>query len=264
MKLSCIPICLLGEIARRKFHLEKWYEMAARLGLDGVEMYDGYLDRWDEKGLREEAKRVSDHGLRVSMLTGYGDLANADPEKRRKAVDMVKRNADAALIFGTNIVRVVSGVWPKGELRDDTLDRVAHGLRECLAYARTRQVTLALEDHPEIGTDIGDFIGVMMRVGGDDLKVNLDTSNPMVSGHNAVDLARAIGARVVHVHASDRDAELHHVILGQGIVDFDIIFHILKCEAKFDGWLSAEAGGEPTEAGIRASLDFLRRTWAEA
>lgn len=264
MKISCIPICLLDDISRRTIKPEKWYEMAARLGLDGIEMYDGYIEKWDAQHLHETAKRVSGLGLAVSMFTGYGDLANPDPEQHRKALDTVKRNVDAALAFGTKLVRVVAGVWPKNVPRDETLHHVADGLRQCLDYAKERQVALALEDHPEIGTDIGDFVGILMRVGREDLKVNLDTSNPMVSGNDAVDLARAVGRLVVHVHASDRNEKLEHVILGTGVVDFDIIFHILKCEAKYDGWLSAEAGGEPTEAGIRASVEFLRKTWEEA
>jgi hypothetical protein len=175
MKLSCIPICLLADIAKRKFRAEQWYEMAARLKLDGIEMYDGYLEKWDEKHLRNVARRVSDLGLAVSMFTGYGDLANPDPKYWQKAVDMVKRNVDVAPVFSTKIVRVVAGVWPKDFPRDEVLANVARGLRACLDYARERQVLLALEDHPQVGTDICDFLGIIMRVGSDDLKVNLDT-----------------------------------------------------------------------------------------
>jgi sugar phosphate isomerase/epimerase len=171
---------------------------------------------------------------------------------------------DAALVFGTDIVRVVSGAWPKDVPRDDALMQVARALRPCLDYARERKVRLALEDHPEIGLRIGDFLGVLLRVGRDDLKVNLDTSNPMAGGDNAVDLVRIVKDRVVHVHASDRNAKLEHVIVGQGLVEFEEIFHILKCEASYDGWISAEAGGRPTESDIRASLDFLRRAWEQA
>jgi sugar phosphate isomerase/epimerase len=242
--------------------------MAARLKLDGIEMYDGYLEKWDEKHLRNVARRVSDLGLAVSMFTGYGDLANPDPKYWQKAVDMVKRNVDVAPVFSTKIVRVVAGVWPKDFPRDEVLANVARGLRACLDYARERQVLLALEDHPQVGTDICDFLGIIMRVGSDDLKVNLDTSNPMVSGDNAVDLVRALVSmgkdRVVHLHASDRNARLEHVVVGQGVVDFNTIFHMLKCDAGYDGWISAEAGGKPTEADIGASLDFLRLAWAEA
>ncbi len=264
MKLSCIPICLLGQIAKRTMKPEAWYEMAARLKLDGIEMYDGYLDKWDEKSLQTAARRVGDLGLAVSMFTGYGDLAAPHPEQQRRAVDTVKRNVDAALVFGTGIVRVVSGTWPKNVPRDETLDNVAHRLRECLGYARERGVTLALENHPEIGTANGDFLGVLMRVRNEDLMVNLDTSNPMVSGDRACDLARALGCRIAHVHASDRNAGLEHVVAGRGVVDFEIIFHILKCEACFDGWISSEAGGRPAEEDIRANLNYLRQTWDEA
>lgn len=267
MKLSCIPICLLDDISRRKIKPEAWYEMAARLKLDGIEMYDGYLDKWDEKSLRAVSRRLSDLGLEVSMFTGYGDLANPDMEKWRKAVDMVKRNVDAALIFDTKIVRVVAGMWSKEISRDETLFNVARGLQICLDYAQEHGVSLALEDHPEIGTDICDFLGILMRVGRDDLKVNLDTSNPMVSGDDAEDLTRALVGMskdiIVHVHASDRNEKMKHVVVGQGKVHFKNIFHILKREANFDGWISAEAGGPPTEAAIRANLDYLREVWSE-
>ncbi|NOZ22396.1 MAG: sugar phosphate isomerase/epimerase [Planctomycetes bacterium] len=70
--------------------------------------------------------------------------------------------------------------------------------------------------------------------------------------------------RVVHVHASDRDAELEHTVVGEGVVDFPAIFRVLKHEASFDGWISLEAGGARGEEGIRDGVEYVRRAWEEA
>jgi len=40
MELSGIPICLLGDIQAGRMSAYEWYGMAARRGLDGIEMYE--------------------------------------------------------------------------------------------------------------------------------------------------------------------------------------------------------------------------------
>lgn len=264
MRLSCIPICLFKELcSERTMTVEAWIEMAADLGLDGIEMYEPYLDSFEPSYLAEVAAELKSHGLAVSMYTGYGDLANPEHAGFRDAVQMVKRNVDLALAFDSKIVRAVAGQWHEGATREQTLERVAQGLRECLEYAREKAVWLAFEDHPDVGTKIEDFVEIIERVGSPDLKVNLDTSNPMVSGQSAVDLAELVKDRVVHVHASDRFADLAHSVAGEGAADFPTIFSILK-RAGFDGWVSMEAGGDRGKEGIRDGLTYLKRIWEAA
>lgn len=92
------------------------------------------------------------------------------------------------------------------------------------------------------------------------LKVNLDTSNPMEAGDDPVELAKLVKTRVVHVHLSDRSANLQHQVAGEGVVDFVSILHILR-EAGYDGWLSLEAGGRKGQDVIHQSLNFIREVW---
>jgi len=271
MKVSCIPICFFREMQDGQLSLAEWLDMAADIGLDGIEMYDKFLESFEPEYLRRVSKQVRERGLEISMFTGYGDLAQPEQDDpasdaanlRAEVIAEVKRNVDAALIMDTRIVRVVGGMWPESADRDRALTNVAVGLRECLTYAAHKGISLALEDHPEVGTKVEDFVEILKRVKTNDLKVNLDTSNPMVSGDDSVVLAKLVKSRTIHVHVSDRNADLTHVVLGEGVVDFPAIFRILR-EDGYDGWLSIEAGGTRGREGIVDSLDYLRRTWASA
>jgi sugar phosphate isomerase/epimerase len=262
MKVSCIPICFFRDIIQTKtMSIEEWIKMASEIGLDGIEMYEPYLTSWEEDYIARLTDAVHDAGLEISMFTSYANFSSPDPAIRSEQISNVRRAVDAAVAFRTNIVRVTAGSWVEGLSRDEILSNVADGLRDCLDYAESRGVILALEDHPEVGTKIADFMRILELVDDDRLKVNLDTSNPMVSGEDAVDLAELVKDRVVHVHASDRDGDLEHAVVGEGVVNFPGIFKILKA-AGFDGWISLEAGGSKGKEGIRQGMEYVRRVWA--
>ena len=101
---------------------------------------------------------------------------------------------------------------------------------------------------------------ILELVDDDRLKVNLDTSNPMVSGDSSVELTELVKDRVVHVHASDRGRDLEHTVEGEGLVDFPSIFASLK-KAGFDGWISLESGSDKGRKGIRQGMEYVKRVW---
>ena len=262
MRISCIPICFFKDILHtRTMSIQDWIRMASEIGLDGIEMYEPYLTGWAEDYITRLSDSVYGAGLDISMFTSYANFSSPDLASRAEQVSNVRRAVDAAAAFGTNIVRITAGSWIEGISRDEILKNVASGIRECLDYAESFNVDLALEDHPEVGTKIDDFIKILELVSDDRLKVNLDTSNPMVSGDNAVDLAELVKDRVVHVHASDRDKNLVHTVEGEGAVDFPGIFRILK-GAGFDGWISLESGGNKGSEGIRQGMEYVKHVWS--
>jgi len=242
---------------------EEWVEMARGLSLDGIELYHRFFDDWRDDHLLQVRCLLDDRGLAISMFTDDHELSSPDAAERRAQVARLHRGVDIALLVGAPQVRVTAGWPPRDMPRDAILENVVAALREALPYARERGVWLALEDHPRFGTAIADFTAVLEAVASPDLKVNLDTSNPMLAGDTAVDLARIVADRVVHVHASDRRADLEHSVAGEGVVDFPAIFGLLKA-AGFDGWVSYEAGGDRGLPGLRDGLDYLRRTWDAA
>jgi len=262
--ISCIPILFFTDMLQRKtMSVEDWIRMASKLGLDGIEMYEPYLGSWKADCLSRLSDTVHNAGLAVSMFTSYANFSSSDPAIRTAQVSNVKRAVNAAVTFKTNIVRITAGSWIDGISLDKTLSNVADGIKECLNYAESRGVMLALEDHPQIGTRITHFMRILELVGDHRLKVNLDTSNPMVSGDNAVELVKLVKNRVVHVHASDRNKDLEHTVEGSGAVDFPGIFTILK-RAGFGSWISLEAGGTKGEESILQGMDYIERTWGSA
>ncbi len=263
MKMSCIPICFFDDLINtRTISLNDWVLMARNLDLDGIEMYKPYL-RENERD-RDSMSRISDMihstGLEVSMFTSYADLSLPESSERERQIASIRWDVDAAVTFRTNIVRLTAGRWRKGQNAEEILKLVAKGLKASLDYAEEKGVMLALEDHPEIGTRITDFMRILELVDDERLKVNLDTSNPMESGDNPVELAKLVSTRMVHAHLSDRSANLQHQVAGEGVVDFASIFHILR-DAGYDGWLSLEAGGRKGEDALRQALHFIRELW---
>ncbi len=262
MKISCIPICFFREILHtRTMSIQDWIRMASEIGLDGIEMYEPYLTGWEEDYIAGLSDSVYGTGLEISMFTSYANFSSPDLAIRAEQVSNVRRAVDAAVAFRTNIVRITAGSWIEGISRDEILKNVASGIRECLDYAESLNVHLALEDHPEVGAKIDGFMKILELVGDDRLKVNLDTSNPMVSGDNAVDLAELVKDRVAHVHASDRDKDLAHTVEGEGAVDFPGVFRVLKA-AGFDGWISLESGGKKGSEGIRQGMEYVKHVWS--
>ncbi len=261
MKISCIPVCFFQEILYAKtMSVEDWIKMASELELDGIEVYEQYLTSKDESEIARLSDEIRSAGLEISMFTSYADFSSPEPKIRAEQVSHAEQVVDMAVAFGTDIVRMTAGSWIEGISQDEVLSNIASGFRECLDYAESRNVALALEDHPEVGTKITDFMRILELVDDDRLKVNLDTSNPMVSGDNAVDLAELVKDRIVHLHASDRDKDLGHTIEGEGEVDFPGVFRILK-KAGFDGWISLETGGNKGKEGIRQGIDYVKGVW---
>lgn len=263
MKLSCIPICFFDDLINtRTMPLSVWVQMARKLDLDGIEMYKPYLkqDERDRDSMSCISDMIHSTGLEVSMFTSYADLSLPESSERDCQMASIRWDVNAAVIFRTNIVRLTAGRWREGQNAEEALRLVAKGLKASLDYAEDRGVILALEDHPEIGTRITDFMRILELVDDERLKVNLDTSNPMESGDDPVELAKLISTRMVHAHLSDRNANLQHQVAGEGVVDFVSIFHVLK-DADYDGWLSLEAGGRKGEDALYQALHFIRELW---
>jgi sugar phosphate isomerase/epimerase len=263
MKMSFIPFQWSRESEFRGKNMwtpprGEWIRVARELGLEGIEMYEPFVSDLEEPEMLGVSYRLQYAGLQVSSYTIESHLCN--PADREIAIRHIRQAVDRALIFRTNIVRVVAGHGSRGLDHEVVLHSIADGLKASLDYAEEKRVMLAFENHFEVGTKIGDFMKILELVNNDRLKINLDTANA-VNG-TAVDLAKLVAHRVVHTHLSDRKGESHIVLVGTGDVDFKGVFKVLK-GAGYDGWLSTEGfvGGE---FGLRFTIEYLRNAWNKA
>ncbi len=254
LRISCLPLGMFRAFfEERSMGFEDWIKLASKLKLDGIELYQRYLEsvRPSELSLFSDFLRVK--GLRVSMVVLEVDLLHPDEGDRRRQVELVGRGVDLARLFRTNLVRVPIS-WPGGIVPGEVLETAGRGLDEASRYAKARYTRLAVEGVD--GTPTGELRTLWERP---QVYVSLDTAQAVRSGEDPLRILREAGDRVAHVRLGDLDAQMEPVPLGEGIVDIEGLLAFLKAR-RYSGWISVapEVGG--IEA-IREGISLVREVW---
>jgi sugar phosphate isomerase/epimerase len=291
--LAAFPKAWLNELCKEgTLSLRQWIEMAATLGLDGLEFYSGFLDLRDPADWESHRRLAEEQGLLVPMLCCSPDFTHPDPAERRRQVDLERGWIDMAAALGCETCRVLSGQRRPEVGREDGLRYAAECIEACLPHAAAAGVTLVIENHykddfweyPEFAQAMDVFCDLVERVDSPRFGVNFDPSNTLLAGEDPLELLGRVRHRVVTMHASDRylaegtledlrreegvrgyAQRLRHGEIGKGLNDYDAIFAQLA-EVGFDGWISIEDGVEGLDQ-LRRSAVFLReklaRYWPE-
>jgi len=285
MKLAAFPKCFMDQlVVERTMSVFDWIEMAADLPIDGVELYDGFLEHLDAAYLEKVRSAVERRHLAMPMLCYSPDFTQPDPAERRREVARAKRMIDVTATLGGGFCRVLSGQRRPEVSRAQGVCWVVECLEELLEYAAERKVVLAMEnhykdnywEHPEFAQQRDVFLEIVNQIDSPWFGVQYDPSNAIVAGEDPIVLLEQVKHRVVTMHASDRflkpghtleelkkledsrgyAAILSHGVIGQGLNDYPRIFRLLG-EVGYQGWVSIEDGLNGLEE-IRASAEFLR------
>ena len=292
MRLAAFPKCYMDELCvTRSMALVEWIDMAASLGVDGLEMYPGFFASLDQDYLAEVRDALRRHGFAMPMLCASPDFTQPDPTARREEVERHKRMIDLLAFFDApapRTCRVLSGQRRPGLSVDDGVAMVVDCIEALLPYAAERGVILALENHykdhywtyPEFAQHLPVFRRLVEAIDSPHFGVNYDPSNAILAGEDPLEVLAAVKDRVVSMHASDRGllpghtleelrareesvgyaAILRHGEVGTGLNDYSTILRTLR-EAGFQGWISIEDGMNGLDE-IRRSADYLRATLA--
>ncbi|MFZ4731488.1 MAG: sugar phosphate isomerase/epimerase family protein [Pirellulales bacterium] len=289
-RLAAFPKAYMQALCRDgSMRLADWIDLAATLDVDGVEWYAGFLEMADEARWPGFRAAVEAHGMTIPMFCCSPDFTHPDPVFRRRQIDQQLRWIDTAHALGARFCRVLSGQRRPELSEEQGLDLAAERIRACLPHARSRGVTLILENHykddfwdyPEFAQKLGAFCGLVDRLPDEGFGVNYDPSNAILAGDDPLELLRRVSHRVVTMHASDRflvegtlddlrreeggsqgyARRLRHGEVGKGLNDYDAIFTELRAR-DFSGWISIEDGVDGFEQLAR-SVAFLRRKMAE-
>jgi sugar phosphate isomerase/epimerase len=285
MKLAAFPKCFMNELVRdRTMSLFQWIEMAADLPIDGLELYDGFLENFEESYLEKVRSAMAGHHLEMPMMCYSPDFTQPSAEARRKEVENQKRVVDVTARLGGRFCRVLSGQRRPEVSREQGVRWVVECIREVMEYSQAKDVVLNIENHykdnfwahPEFAQKQDVFLEIVNALDSPWFGVQFDPSNAIVAGEDPLELLEKVKHRVVSMHASDRHLKpghtieelkavedsvgyaniLVHGVIGQGMNDYPRIFRTLR-EVGFDGWVSIEDGvnglGE-----IHASAEFLR------
>jgi sugar phosphate isomerase/epimerase len=273
MRFSAVPmIYFKAMVLDRTMELAAWLPIAASLGLDGTEIHDRSMASFEPRYLDGIGQALADHKLAVSQFIGAADFTHPDATVRTEQLVQMCRNVDVAARLGATCVRATAGQDHPDITHEQGVTWAAEGLRRLVEYADRRGVWIAYEDHykdyfwarPDFSQRGAIFLEIVERLRDTPLKINFDFGNPVMIGEDPAELLRQVVERVVHVHCSDRfRGQYPHQIAGCGSVDFKAGFRILRA-AGYDLWLSSEYNGTEGVTGLGASLQYMRKTWAES
>jgi sugar phosphate isomerase/epimerase len=267
----------------------EWLDLAAKLNVEGVEWYAGFLEMADESNWQRFRQAAADRGLLIPMFCCSPDFTHPDAAFRQQQIAQQKVWIAMTHALGGGYCRVLSGQRRPELTMAQGVELAAQCIEACLPYAAERGITLILENHykddfwdyPEFAQKMEVYCALVNRLQHPNFGVNYDPSNAYLAGDDPLELLRRVSSRVVTMHASDRfliegtledlrqeeggaqgyAKRLRHGEIGKGLNDYDAIFTELK-RAGFNGWISIEDGVDGFDQ-LERSAAFLKRKVAE-
>ncbi len=284
-KLAAFPKAFMHALCKDgTMRVSEWIELAAKLDIEGLEWYAGFLEMQDEKNWPVFRRQVEEKGMVIPMMCCSPDFTHPDIEFRKKEIAKQKSWIKMTHALGGSYCRVLSG-QRRPVLSDiEGVKLAAESIEACLPFAQELGITLILENHykddfweyPEFAQKMDIFCQLVDAIHHPNFGVNYGPSNAFLAGEDPMDLLKRVSARVVTMHASDRfllegtlddlrreesgaqgyAKRLSHGEIGRGLNDYDAIFEELS-RVKFDGWISIEDGVDGMEQ-LANSVAFLR------
>lgn len=264
--------------------LREWVDLAAPLGVDGLEYYSGFLELADPARWPAARREVESRGLVIPMLCCSPDFSHPDAAFRAAEIAKEKNWIRMAATLGAGYCRVLSGQRRPELTRAQGLDLVVQSIEACLPEAEKCGVTLVIENHykddfwlyPEFAQKMDVFCELVDRIRHPRFGVNYDPSNAFLAGDDPIELLRRVKHRVLTMHASDRTLisgtledlrneeggaegyakRLKHGTIGRGLNNYDTIFAELR-GVGFDSWVSIEDGVDGVDQLVE-SVRFVR------
>lgn len=203
-------------------------------------------------------KRLAEHGLTAVVLRGGADLSRAS------AVEELAAQLETCEKMG------VKYMFLSPKRRGAEKQVIYERLRQAGEVARKHGVTIALETHPDLGTNGDVHLETMRQINQPNVRVNFDTGNIHYYNKNtdAPTELRKIIDYVATVEVKDHNGEYrtwNFPALGKGVVDIPEVLRILK-EHGYTGPLTMEIEGikgvewdeAETEKNIADSAAYLR------
>jgi len=161
-----------------KFDLFQFVNLAADMGLDGVEptayyfppdVNADYLHR-----LKLHAFKL---GLDISGTAVGNNFCFPPGPKRDEEIANTKRWIDHAAALDAPVIRIFAGYIQRGSTEDQAVSLAIEGINAVLPYAAQQGVVLALENHSGITSTFPQIIKLVKAIDSPNFGVNLDTGN---------------------------------------------------------------------------------------
>jgi L-ribulose-5-phosphate 3-epimerase len=177
LRLSCAGYTFNTYFREKGLTLERYAEVCAEMGLDGVELTQYYFPDTSPAYLNGLKRHLFRLGLELAGTAVGGAFCMPEPDERQQHVDFVKEWLDISAALGSPCLRVFAGEAPEGQAQDDAFQWAVAGIRECAAHAEKAGVVIGLENHGGLTGTAAGLIRILEAVGSDWVGALLDFGN---------------------------------------------------------------------------------------
>lgn len=260
---------------QNKISLGEFVSFASDIGAEGVEIVS-FLLTDKERQLKELKDALERYHLTLAAYSINSDFAKSTESERRSMIDDVKEEIDTATALGCQVVRIFSSDFGNGNPYATARSHIVEGLKEVCAYAGTKNVYLALENHGYFAGTCRQMEDILRDVDSRWLFVTLDIGNFILMDDDPAYGAMRLAPKAALVHVKDfhrvsesyplktytSNAGLRYIgaVITTGVIDVKYALEQLY-RNDYKGYLTLEYdGGEPdTRENLRTGMDILGR-----
>ncbi|MDR1568942.1 MAG: sugar phosphate isomerase/epimerase [Oscillospiraceae bacterium] len=211
------------------------------------------------KLIRSRLNGIEAVSMHVRSQHFEADFLGKSIRQRRDGYDWLNRALDTGAEIGVKIYVYHGPQALRGERKP--IIQWADDLNRAVEMAAARGIALCWEtvswcalNSPDRVTEA---IGACPGIG-----FTLDIKQVIETGYDPLEYVRAMGGRLLHVHALDYDADGHHALPGKGRTDFFALADALR-SIGYSGdvmlepysWMTAD------EDEMHASIEYLRNAF---
>jgi sugar phosphate isomerase/epimerase len=278
--LSLFSVSYAGFWGQHRLDVPGFIAKAGELGYDSVMLaakrpHLSPLDANDEMlaGLKSA---LATHGVRCSVIGGYTDLspsAAAEVPYLEMQIAYVESLSRIAAALGASVVRVFSAYEVEGHAPQSVWAGAAGALREMCDRASPYGVTIAVQNHHDIGVHTDALLELLGDIDRPNCKVGFDAWSPALRGENIYDAAKKIAPHTAITTNADyirlprfqyqpalvnyrrEEPDLVRAVkFGEGFIDYAGFFNGLK-DGGFDGIATYEMCSPVRGGGAEGNLD---------
>lgn len=152
-------------------------DLCVELGLDGIETTSYYFLKTDDESIYALKRKTFLAGLVNTGMPIRSNFALPNGPEFDREIEQVNKWVDIAAKLGAPNMRVFAGRPNKQMSREQIFDQVVKGLKRACAYAGTKGVFLAMENHGFMTETADNVIAIVKAVDHPWMGANLDTGN---------------------------------------------------------------------------------------
>lgn len=259
LKVSLNAFSFNAPLSKGEMSIDDMMVFCAEKGFFAVDItayyFPGYPIVPADDYLYHVKKKAFNLGLEISGTGVRNDFTEADSNKRKESVLLVKRWIEAAEKIGAPVIRIFSGNQkPAGYSREQVLDWMLKDIHECIDYGKRHGVVVAIQNHDDFIKTANDAIQVLDAVKSEWFGLILDTGSYRIGDpYSEIEKTAkyAVNWQIkekVFVDGKETD------------VDMDKLIRIIKLSG-YTGYIPLETLGEgDPKTKISALLDRVRNS----